>query len=263
MFKVDIDKLLMNPKEKKPSEWRKQSKLNNNHEFERKYDGSRYLKVDNGLWSKRNCNRKDRFNHLWKELKEVPAVLDMEIYIPEGNVLDLNAKENWKDAKAVVFDILKYKGSDLRTEKLKKRKQKVKEIIEEYNLDNIHPPKTYNSFKEGWSDVEDRELEGLIAKKKDGKYYSNERTSEWIKLKRKLNTDVEIVGHDEGKDTGTFICRTDDDIQVRVNVRSRDVLEEWKKNKWSKAEVSYQQKTDEGKLFQPIFEKFVKQNGGR
>lgn len=252
---MDIDSLVMKPREKKPSEWRKQSRLSDNYIYERKYDGARHIRTKNGLWSKRNCNRKDRFKHLWKQLKEVNAVLDIEIYIPEGNVLDLNAKENWKDAKAVIFDVLSYEGEEYRTKKLMERKKKQKEIVKD--LKGIHTPQSYTDFNEAWRDVQDNEWEGVMAKKKNSRYSSG-RSRNWIKIKRKLNEDVEIVGHEEGKDTGTFICMTEEDVEIRVNVRSRDVLEEWKENEWSKAEVSYQQRTDKGKLFQPIFEKFIK-----
>lgn len=256
MSLVKIESLIMKPKEKKPDEFR--DKSNDGFIFQRKYDGSRFVKVKNGLFSKRSINRRDRFSHIWSELSDVPAILDTEVYVPDGDVIDLNSKENWSEAKCCIFDVLKWGGEDYRGRELLERKEKLREIVENYDLSHSHLPKEYECFNEAWGEVEGKDWEGLVVKNLSGRYYSGERCGEWVKVKRKLNGDFEIVGHSEGKEAGAFVCRTDEGVEFKVNVARVEVLEEWRENGWGGCEVSFQRWTDGGRLFHPVFEKFIK-----
>lgn len=229
--------------------------------YERKMDGSRHLFVSGTLWSKRGVERNNRFEHIVKELNKLPecVVLDCEIYVEGGTVLDLNSKMNWSSAKCCVFDILKVEGKDIINESFAVRNQVLKDLLKEHNVDTklIHTPEFWMRKDEAWKEVIDRNLEGVIAKRLMSKYHCGKRSPEWVKIKRKLCADVEIIGHEEGSTKGTFICKTDKGVPVRVSGTSVDIVNFWKQNKPKKMEVSYMYETPKGLYFQPVFEKFI------
>lgn len=244
-------KLIMKPKKENPKEW----KDNEKWIYEKKYDGSRHLYTNNGLFSKREIDRKERFKHIYKELKRLNATLDLEIYLPSNeNVIELNKQENWENTEAIAIDILKYNGIEMRTQPLQKRQRKTQEVT--HDLKYINTPQTYQSYKEIWNKAKKEKWEGVIAKKLNS-HYINKRSDKWIKLKRRRTIDTDIIDHEKGKDTGTFIIHYKGK-ELRVNCPSEHYLKKYRNGDVC-VEVSYQRETKNGKLFHPVIEKFIKQ----
>ncbi len=230
--------------------------------YELKYDGSRhFVIIDNKvtIMSERKVVKNDKFPHLVDELKKlnVNCVLDCEIYVEGGSVLDLNRKDNWDKAKMCVFDIIENNNDDVTNLSFKERKEMFEKIIEELDDDLIHKPKRWDNFDEAWNFVEDNKLEGLMVKRLDEIYYKGLRRDAWTKLKRKENCDVEILRHEEGSTKGVFIVEMPTGVKAKVSGTSVDIVDYWKKNKPKYMEISYMFITKEGKPFQPVFEKFV------
>jgi hypothetical protein len=69
--------------------------------------------------------------------------------------------------------------------------------------------------------------------------------------------DVEIIGHEDGESKGTFLCRTEAGKDCRVSGTSMGIVNQWRKEKPKKMEISFMYWTDDGKPFQPVFEKFI------
>lgn len=255
---MEIKEFFMKPKEIKLVEALKKDWKG--YCLERKYDGSRHLFIDGNLWSKRSVKRNERYKHLLNELNKLPnCILDCEVYVEGGTVLDLNAKINWNKTQCCVFDVLKIGQNDLRNESFAVRNQRLKDLLKEYKINTklIHVPECWINKDEAWKEVINRKLEGLVAKKMMSKYYCGKRSLDWVKIKRKFCVDVKIIGHEAGSTKGTFLCETEKGIPIRVSGTSVDIVNFWKQNKPEKMEINYMYKTNTGKLFQPVFVKFV------
>lgn len=254
---VDFTEFLMNAQELKPNEV---NFKDSNVIYEQKIDGGRHLFVNGLLYSKRGVERSKRYPHIVKELEILRGdnclVLDGEVWV-EGGVLALNSSANWDKAKFCVFDILKFNGEDMREKPLIERLELLHNILSNPLLRHIHLPKTYDDFKTAWADVEKNDYEGLMVKNLGMKYEAGKRSWAWVKVKRKLCADVEILGHEEGKNKGTFLCRTKKGTDIRVSGNSMATLDYYNKHEPKEMEVNYMYETADGKYFQPTFSKFI------
>lgn len=94
----------------------------------------------------------------------------------------------------VVFDILRYRGVDLRGLPLNQRKQ----ILADANLP-ANPRIQYVPFIEGagealFADICAKNMEGIVCKRKDSRYVSR-RSPDWLKVINWTFVDVHIVGY--------------------------------------------------------------------
>lgn len=223
--------------------------------FQRKYDGSRHFVLRGDIGSSRSINRNNRFPHIAKELEKIKDcghMLDCEIYIPGGTVLDLNASKNWHKAKMCVFDVLDYNNKTF-----EERSLIVKDILKDVDENIIHYPVEFEDYKTGWQKVIENNWEGLMAKYKKGLYHHRRRTKDWIKIKRHSNEDAEIIGHEAGSTKGTFLIKFDDGVEQRLSGTSVGIVNDWKTNNYKRCEVAYLYKTKDNRRFQPRFVKFV------
>lgn len=231
--------------------------------FERKYDGSRHLIMLTGtthlITSEREVVKNDHFPHLIDLFKDIGGehILDCEIYIEGGTVLDLAKKVNWDKARCCVFDIIKYNGEDVTMKPFKERKELIKILLKDVFNDYVHMPVSFEDYDEAWKYVNNNKLEGLMMKDLEAFYYKGKRTDAWRKIKRKECMDIQIIGWENGSTKGTFICKTKDGVECRVSGTSVDIVNYWKANKPWGMEISYMFLTESGKPFQPVFNKFV------
>ena len=81
----------------------------------------------------------------------------------------------------VVFDVLSVEGRSVVREPYAKRRQ----ILEEMNLDGPrwHAPEAFDDGQALWAAVCEHELEGIVAKRRSGRYLSGERG--WVKVKNR------------------------------------------------------------------------------
>jgi bifunctional non-homologous end joining protein LigD len=95
-------------------------------------------------------------------------------------------------ATYVVFDIIYYNGKSLMNEPLYVRKKILEKIITEgEHLQTCFYTKNGKAL---WKLVNERKLEGVIAKKYDSSYELAARSSEWRKIKLTHDIDCVIVG---------------------------------------------------------------------
>ena len=231
--------------------------------FERKYDGSRHIFAMGSLYSTREVLKDGHFPHIIRELSKImgEVILDGEVYIEGGTVLDLSKKENWGKAKFCVFDILNDGENDLTGSPFSFRRKVLKKLFEVsgFNEDVVHLPVSFEDYNFAWEQVERNGWEGLMAKDLNGFYYRGKRTKDWGKIKRRLCIDVEIVGHENGSTKGTFIIRMPSGVEARLSGTSEAIVKYWYENKPKKCEISYMFLTGSGKPFQPVFNKFVEE----
>ncbi|MEJ2004386.1 MAG: non-homologous end-joining DNA ligase [Cyclobacteriaceae bacterium] len=135
------------------------------------------------------------------------AVIDSEIvcFNDEGKpdfqkVLSrLNGKSRRQTgAYLYAFDLLYLDGKPVHREPLWKRREWLKETLKG-TAEPIRLSKEEEDGKALFKAVKEAGLEGIMAKKLEGKYHPGERTSDWIKVKVREVTDVFIIGYTKGK----------------------------------------------------------------
>lgn len=268
--------------------------------FELKLDGIRciaYLGKDVVLQNKRY---KD-VTSLYPELSEINrcvkknTILDGELVSLTGGKPDffalqrrslmadpfhisLAAKRN--PVQFAAYDILYYDGKRLTDLKLTERKAILSKNVREGNGLSIsrYIEKDGKAF---FALAKERELEGIVAKKKDGKYHIGRRTRDWLKIKVMQDEDLLICGYlpDEAGGVGDLILGDYDDagklrlrgkVSLGISRSERTAVAAFaEKNPardphfgypdaiWMKpcltGTVQYMQKTEKGGMRQPVW----------
>lgn len=183
--------------------------------YELKLDGERCLaylgKSETLLQNKRNFVLNARFPELagiHKAIKQ-KCILDGEIAIlvdgkPNfsevqrrslmSNQFKVEMAMNKHPACFTAFDILYYKDKQVTDLPLMERKALLEKTVKENERLAI------SRYIEGqgkalYEAAEKQELEGVVAKRKDSKYYMGKRTKEWIKFKRLFDDDFVVCGY--------------------------------------------------------------------
>jgi len=146
--------------------------------------------------------------------------------------------------KIYIFDILELNGEDLRSLPLERRLAILGEISKKTAFLETAQVFRKPIFEEAVA----QGYEGIVAKKLSSSYKKGKRP-EWLKQKVSFTEDVRVLGHEAGKDTGTFITENG-----RVNCPSHKVLETYRTKKPTHLEVSFQEKTENGYRF-PVLER--------
>ncbi|MGC1471048.1 MAG: DNA ligase D [Psychroserpens sp.] len=181
--------------------------------YELKYDGYRALaNIDSGsveLYSRNGISLNTTFKIIYDELASIEhsAILDGEIVIldkdgiPQFNALqNYNSKTTKGLLKYFVFDLLYLNGHSTTELSLLDRKELLKNLLPELNhiqyCDHIE-----GMGKTVYKRAIEMGIEGVIAKKANSKYYTNIRTSDWLKFKKIENIETIICGYTESKNS--------------------------------------------------------------
>ncbi|WP_342480423.1 ATP-dependent DNA ligase [Paenibacillus sp. FSL L8-0340] len=98
----------------------------------------------------------------------------------------------------VIFDILRYKGEDLRSRPLMERK----EILASLTMPNAHfgvAPYIEGAGEALFAQMEARAMEGVVAKRKDSVYETGKRSAQWQKIINWTYADVYLSGYKKGE----------------------------------------------------------------
>ncbi|MCW4009090.1 MAG: non-homologous end-joining DNA ligase [Candidatus Bathyarchaeota archaeon] len=188
--------------------------------FEVKWDGFRALAyIAHGAVSLRSRNNKELLGN-FPELQELTQqskrmILDGEIVLlNKGKVdfqtllergqatapTDITLKATRSPAVYVVFDILEKDGKPLAHLPLMERKRILKESLRETK----HVLLSDYVEEEGEAYYEaaiQKDLEGVVAKRKGSAYTAGLRSGDWLKIKKRRSCDCVIFGYTQG--TGT------------------------------------------------------------
>ena len=187
------------------------------HLFEPKLDGTRalcYRDDDIRLVNRRGRRIEQRYPefHFLDRLHCDDCVLDGEVivYDGEGNpsfsllqrrehasLGKVEVRARRYPATYVVFDILERDGEELLSMPLEERKEELKKVVEEGG--GIQMMFHTMKGRELWDIVEERGLEGVIAKKKGSRYEEGRRSWSWVKIKTTATIDCVILGYTSEK----------------------------------------------------------------
>jgi len=188
-----------------------------NYIFEIKFDGIRSLIFINNKEIKIQSRNKKDLTKLFPELQSLTKIVNKNV-IFDGEIVAfdkskdsfskiqerLHLKDKMKIQKAsienpvtfVAFDII-YENKDLTNKNLLDRKK----ILNKYN-DTDEFMKIKIIDKNGinlYKSIKKLNLEGIVAKRKDGKYHIDKRTDDFIKIKNIQRDEFVIGGYEEKK----------------------------------------------------------------
>lgn len=183
--------------------------------YELKLDGERciaYLDMDSTeLCNKRNLKMLTKFPELSMIHKQVKCrcILDGELIVTKdgkpdffeiqrrslmSNSFKIKLASDKFPASFTAFDILYYEDHEVYGLPLMKRKKLLEKIVKENERIAVsryieeHGVEFYNLAKQN-------QLEGIVAKRKDSKYYLDKRTKDWIKIKNLMDDDFVVCGY--------------------------------------------------------------------
>ncbi|MHB8109273.1 MAG: non-homologous end-joining DNA ligase [Syntrophorhabdaceae bacterium] len=266
--------------------------------FEIKWDGFRAIaELNNGevsLYSRNLLSLGDRFPPIRDALEKMKmqAVLDGEIVIvDDAGYPDFQMLQDYRRSKKghliyYVFDILHFDGHDLSGLSLVKRKEILKRILP--SVAGIRF--TDHVVKDGtifFRIVNEKGLEGMVAKHSQSNYQTGRRSNQWLKVKSRMTQEAVVGGftepgglrkhfgalvlgvYDDGKlvyighTGGGFSEKTLFEIQEKLNPLVRPTSPFTVKPKTNRAvkwveprivcEVLFHGWTSDGKMRQPTF----------
>ena len=212
--------------------------------FEMKWDGVRVVATCDGDRS-RLVGRSGRdVTDTYPEVAEALAGLDLDDTVLDGEVVALDAggapsfgriqqrigltrKREVAAARAtvpvryVVFDVLRLAGTDTTPVPYDQRR----EVLASLDLDDaegVDVPAAFDGdLDAAMTSSRDLGLEGVMAKRRDGRYRPGTRSSHWLKLKHEEAQEVLVIGWRPGKGGRTssigslLLAAPDDDGELR------------------------------------------------
>ena len=180
--------------------------------YEIKWDGYRALAyLNKGVVELRSRNNKsfdEKFYSIYKALQRwrINAVIDGEIIVAnDKGISNFGNLQNWRseaDGELVyyMFDVLWLDGKDLTQLPLTERREILHKINPE--IDSIRISESFDTgATEFFEAAKKLNLEGIIAKKADSKYYPGQRSKEWLKIKTGKRQEVIIGGYTKNNDS--------------------------------------------------------------
>lgn len=171
--------------------------------FEPKLDGIRALcKVDKVL---RFYSRNERdITHDYPELQVREAITAGQAIL-DGEIVVLDEQlrprfELWQEgyqAVYVVFDLLSLEGHSLLKMPLSERKKLLAGVIRD--TPHIHLCFSTTNGHGLWKEMRRRNMEGIMAKKRESFYYPGKRTSAWQKIKLYNALEALVIGYTSQK----------------------------------------------------------------
>ena len=185
--------------------------------YELKFDGIRciaYLDSNEKtqLFNKRQLLLNMHFPELMDIHKNVKGrcILDGEVFVMRDgrpNFADVQRRALTSDkykielqakrypASFVAYDILYYRGKSITDLPLLQRKAKLEMVVKQEN-----GWFSYSRFSTGqgvllYKMTKEQNLEGIVAKRADSKYYQGKKTNDWVKIKNMLDDDYVICGY--------------------------------------------------------------------
>ncbi|HEY6835594.1 MAG TPA: DNA ligase D [Gaiellaceae bacterium] len=179
-------------------------------EFEIKWDGYRIVaRVAGGearLLSRKDQDYTERFANVSKELakalKTPDAVVDGEVCaLDEEGRPSFSAMQQAKPGTPIVyyvFDLLEVEGEPVIDLPLSERRARLEKLLDKRN----RTVKFSESFDDGEAllrAAEERQLEGIMGKKRDSRYFPGKRSREWLKFKTHGEQELVICGYTKGQ----------------------------------------------------------------
>jgi bifunctional non-homologous end joining protein LigD len=179
-------------------------------DFEIKWDGYRIItRVDRGepqLRSRKDQDYTERFSNVTRELPRAlrtsDCVLDGEICaLDENGRPSFSAMQQGKSGTPIVyfvFDLLELEGEPLVDLPLVERRKRLEKLLDKRNK-TVRFSETFEDGPALLEAAERQGLEGIMAKRRDSRYFEGRRTRDWLKIKGHGRQEFVIVGYTRGQ----------------------------------------------------------------
>ncbi|MBV8830580.1 MAG: non-homologous end-joining DNA ligase [Acidobacteriaceae bacterium] len=179
-------------------------------QYELKLDGYRVLAIRDGnsarLLSRRNNSLNDRFPAIVSAVEELEQglIIDGEVVAldfagrPSFNLLQ-HYNENARAIVFYVFDLIAYRGRDLRSVPLSQRRELLKALLGTAQDPLRESAVLDASAQDLIAAVQSQGLEGIVAKRSNSRYESKERSGNWVKFRVNKGQELVIGGYRPGK----------------------------------------------------------------
>jgi bifunctional non-homologous end joining protein LigD len=183
--------------------------------FEVKWDGYRALAYLRGgdakLLSRNENDLTPRFAHVAKEIvkavKSPHAVLDGEVCAldEQGRASFSAMQQGGAPLVYYAFDLLELEGEPLLELPLEERRRRLAKLLDRRNT-TVRLSETFDDGEALYEAAKQQGLEGIMAKRKDSRYFEGKRTRDWLKLKTHGRQEFLIAGytHGGGRRASTF-----------------------------------------------------------
>jgi len=161
-------------------------------------------KGETTLYSRRGNILNRQFPYIADALKSLPdnTILDGEVVAldPDGRS-DFNLLQNFRSAESkihyYVFDVLAFKGKDVSLLPLTERRKVLGKAIKRNDHVSTSPAETGSSAKI-LAFVKQHGLEGVVAKRLDGRYEPGKRSGSWCKYRINKGQEFVVGGYTPG-----------------------------------------------------------------
>ncbi len=215
---------------------------NENFLYEIKFDGIRALIFINKgkiiIKSRRGIILNDIYPELLdiKNIAKASCIFDGEIVLMDNgkpsfsrlqersrlkNKYQIQFMQKNYPVTFVCFDII-YKNKDLKNLALIERKN----ILEKFKDTNSFV-KTKYFFKEGkklFKKIQEKNLEGIVAKEKNSLYYPNKRSKEWLKIKNFKTNEFYIGGYIDEDNKNMMVIYLGELVNKKLNFVGKTTL---------------------------------------
>jgi bifunctional non-homologous end joining protein LigD len=178
--------------------------------FEVKWDGYRAIADVHGgeatLTSRRGNDLTQRFptvaRALERALKTPDCVLDGEVCaLDEDGRATFSAMQQGKSGTRyvfVAFDLLEVEGEPLIDRPLPERQERLAALLDRRNR-TVQLSETFDDGEALYRAAQEQHFEGIMAKKRESRYFPGRRTREWLKIKTHGKQEFVIVGYTRGQ----------------------------------------------------------------
>lgn len=182
--------------------------------FEIKWDGYRAIAEVDGKKSRLYSRNGLTFDRAYPKVFEALSRLKKQaVFDGEIVVFDDHGKPNFQKLQNYrsndkyiiqfyVFDCLEADGKDLTGLPVLERKKILKKLLPKSDV-ILYCDHVDGQGKALFSEMKKMGLEGMIAKRKDSKYYIGKRSADWLKIKNIQTQEAIIVGFSEPKGSRT------------------------------------------------------------
>lgn len=184
-----------------------------NYLYEIKWDGYRIISyVESGkvrLNSRSGLDYTNKYPLIAKALKNLKhdVVIDGEVVVfNEQGDPDFNALQNYNGHNTpiqyCVFDLLFMDGKNLMYIPLIERRELLELLVEKHDL--LFYSESFEDGAQLYQETLDKDLEGIVAKRKDSEYVPGQRGSAWLKIPTRKRQEFVIGGWAESEKGRAF-----------------------------------------------------------
>ena len=180
---------------------------------ERKYDGERIVaqfdKDRVSMWTRRDMNVSHKFPEVVEAIRGAlrgkgHTVIDGEL-VAGASFKDLGRRQSEDrltikimskklPATYVVFDVLVLDGKNVMSLQLSDRKNLLDESLRDSSAIELAPVFSSDGLRARFDQFVHEDCEGIIIKRLSSTYQAGKRSRDWVKVKKSITVEVEIVG---------------------------------------------------------------------